>query len=136
MTMDTYKVSVTTTASPRQYRAQVRDFTLDLASDNQNRAGAYETILEALGACESIVMGSFYKKQEFHYQSFYYTLEGRQDTQSPRLGLDEIGVGVHFKTQETKKACQSFVDFAEATCPVMDNLTNTVPIKRTSVTVD
>ncbi|PTM23003.1 osmotically inducible protein OsmC [Lactobacillus sp. PFC-70] len=133
MSIDTYKVKITGSATSDRYQASVRDFSLELAPNSTQAANAYEAILEALGGCESIVMGSFYRKQKFTYRSFYLTLEGLQE--APTQGLSEIKVGVHFDTPENKKACTDFVEFAEATCPVMDNLTNTVPIKRTAVTI-
>ena len=35
----------------------------------------------------------------------------------------------HFDTDESKENTEKFVEFMENTCPVRDNLVNTVPIK-------
>ncbi|MFC6260900.1 OsmC family protein [Levilactobacillus fujinensis] len=135
MAMETFKVKVTGTDRPKAYQAAVRDFKVNFATDSPATVGSHEAILQALGACEAIVMASFKKQQNFTYRDFYYTLEGRKADDSQRLGLDRIGVAVHFNTDENKQKCHEFMEFAENTCPVMDNLTNTVPVKRTGVTV-
>jgi len=135
MAMETFKVRVTGTKRPNEYQATVRDFKVNFATDSPATVGSHEAILQALGACEAIVMASFNKQQNFTYRDFYYTLEGRKDDDSSRLGLDRIGVAVHFNTDESKQKCNEFMEFAENTCPVMDNLTNTVLVKRTGVTV-
>ena len=130
MAIETYKVSVSHKTSDKNYHIKVRDFNLTLSSEpNDSHANTYETILEALGACESIVMASFNKQKNFKYNSLYYTLIGNQD----QTGFSDIGVTVHFKTNESKQKCAEFVEFAENTCPVMDNLTHAVPITRTEV---
>lgn len=135
MAIDTYKVTVTGTNQADEYQATARDFKINLAPNSEHSVSSHEAILEALGACESIVMASFHKQQKFQYRDFYYTVAGTKAADSKRAGLDNIGVSIHFKTDETKQKCSEFMAFAENTCPVMDNLTNTVPIKRTGVTV-
>lgn len=135
MAMETFKVQVTRANKPDEYQAAVRDFKVKLAPDSTGTVSAHEAILQALGACEAIVMASFNKQQDFTYRSFYYTLEGLKSPAAQRPGMERIGVAVHFDTDESKQKCQEFMTFAENTCPVMDNLTNTVPIKRTGIEV-
>jgi uncharacterized OsmC-like protein len=133
MAITTYKSTVTSTDTPDIYQAQVRDFTInyDLTGrDNGYEEGMQpaEAILAALGACESIVAGSFKRKQHFDYTSFYIALEGQKNTDSTRPGLDAIHMTVHFRTPNSKAEAKKFVEFMENTCPVRDNLANTVPI--------
>jgi len=135
MAMETFKVQVTGTGQPNEYQAAVRDFKVKLAPDSTAATSSHEAILQALGACEAIVMASFNKQQDFTYRDFYYTVEGIKSGDSERPGMDRIGVAVHLNTDESKQKCHEFMDFAENTCPVMDNLTNTVPVKRTGVAV-
>ncbi|WP_353954811.1 OsmC family protein [Leuconostoc citreum] len=45
-----------------------------------------------------------------------------------RPGFDNIGVDIHFRTPKEKTEITKFVKFMEDTCPVRDNLVNTVPI--------
>lgn len=135
MAMETFKVQVTSTAKPNEYQATVRDFKVKLAPDSETAPSSHEAILQALGACEAIVMASFNQQQDFTYRDFYYTLAGTKPADSQRPGMARIGVAVHFDTDESKQKCHDFMTFAENTCPVMDNLTNTVPVKRTGVAV-
>ena len=133
MTVETFKAVVTSTATPDHYRATARDFMLNYSLNSPQAITPFEGVLASLGACESIVMASFHEKQNFTYRSVYFTLEGQEDDDA-RPGLDRILVSVHYDTDETRQASHDFVEFAENTCPVMDNLTNGVPIKRTAVT--
>lgn len=135
MAMETFKVQVTSTDQPKEYQATVRDFTVKLAPDSTTANSPHEAVLQALGACEAIVMASFNKQQGFTYRDVYYTLEGLKSSDAQRPGLERIGVAVHLDTPESKQKCQEFMTFTENTCPVMDNLTHTVPVKRTGVTV-
>lgn len=130
--MTTYKASVTSTGEANVYQAQVRDFKIKY--DLTGRKNGYkegldpkEALLCALGACESIVAGSFYRKQHFTYRSFYLVLNGTINDDRP--GFDEIKMDAHFDTDESKESTEKFVEFMENTCPVRDNLVNTVPIK-------
>ncbi|NLR10629.1 MULTISPECIES: OsmC family protein [Lactobacillaceae] len=135
MTMETFKARVTTTDRPNEYQAAVRDFTIRLAPDSPAATSSHEAVLQALGACEAIVMASFNKQQDFTYRDVYYTLEGTKPADVKRPGFDRIGVAVHLNTDEPKHKCQDFMTFTENTCPVMDNLTHTVPVKRTGIAV-
>lgn len=132
MAMDTYHVTVTGDATGDCYQATAREFDVAMSADDSKYLHPNEALLEALGSCESIVMAAFNQQQGFDYHSLYLTTTGQQNLQAC---LDEITVDVHFKTAETKQKCLEFVDFTEHSCPVMDNLTNTVPIKRTAVSV-
>lgn len=65
--MTTYKASVSSTEEENVYQAQVREF--QIKYDLTGRRNGYEegvvpeeALLCALGACESIVAGSFYRK--------------------------------------------------------------------------
>lgn len=129
MAVTTYKSVVTTTDTPHVYQAQVRDFTLNF--DTTGRHDGYEVgmqpneaILASLGACESIVAASFHHKQHFDYSSLYITLK------SSLAGdrLDDIHMDIHFRTNQSKEEAADFVEFMENTCPVRDNLVNTVPV--------
>ena len=133
MAMETFKVQVNSTDHPHEYQATVRDFRVKLAPDSTTAAHPHEAILQALGACEAIVVASFNKQQNFTYRDFYYTLAGTRSGERP--GMDHIGVAVHLNTDESPQKCREFMDFTENTCPVMDNLTHTVPVKRTGVAV-
>ena len=91
--MTTYMASVTSTGEANVYQAQVRDFKIKY--DLTGRKNGYkegldpkEALLCALGACESIVAGSFYRKQHFTYRSFYLVLNGTINDDRP--GFDEI----------------------------------------------
>jgi len=91
--MTTYKASVASTREANVYQAQVRDFKIKY--DLTGRRNGYEkgldpkeALLCALGACESIVAGSFYRKQHFTYRSFYLVLNGTINGDRP--GFDEI----------------------------------------------
>ncbi|MCI1975579.1 MAG: OsmC family protein [Limosilactobacillus sp.] len=130
--MTTYKATVTSTDEENVYQAQVRDFQIkfDLTGrDNGYEEGVTpkEAMLCSLGACESIVAGSFYRKQHFTYRSFYLVLNG--EVSGDRPGYDEITMDAHFDTDKSKADAEKFVEFMENTCPVRDNLVNTVPIK-------
>lgn len=133
MAITTYQATVTSTDTPNIYQAQVRDFTINF--DLTDRDNGYElgmkpeeAILASLGACESIVAGTFKRKQHFDYSSFYITLEGQKEADSSRPGLDTIHMTVHFRTPNSKAEAKKFVEFMENTCPVRDNLANKVPV--------
>lgn len=130
--MTTYKASVTSTDKDNVYQARVREFNLKM--DLTGRLNGYEegltpdeSLLCALGACESIVAASFYRKQHFSYRSFYLVLNGTASDKHP--GFAEINMDAHFNTDEAPSTAKNFVEFMENTCPVRDNLVNTVPIK-------
>lgn len=130
--MTTYKAIVTSTEKADVYQAQVRNFKIkyDLTGRQNGYAEGLvpeEALLCALGACESIVAGSFYRKQHFTYRSFYLVLNGISGDDRP--GFDEIRIDAHFNTDESEKSTEKFVEFMEATCPVRDNLVHTVPLK-------
>ncbi|GEO69877.1 OsmC family protein [Levilactobacillus acidifarinae] len=135
MTLETFKATVTSTATPNLYQASVRDFMLSFSPNSTTAISPLEGILASLGACESIVMASFHEREKFSYRSVYFTLEG-QEEDTDRPGLNRILVSVHYDTDETRQASHDFMEFAEGTCPVMDNLTNAVPITRMEVTTE
>lgn len=132
--MTTYKASVSNTDQPDLYQANVRDFSIkfDLSGNQdvfvQKGMNPGNALLSSLGACESIVAASFYRKKHFDYSSLYLTLSSDDLTQ-------EIHADVHFKTGKSKADTENFVDFIENTCPVLDNLANSVPLATKNIEI-
>lgn len=131
MAITTFKAKVVSTDDPNKYISYSRDFTVKFQTNELNNGydegiTPNEGILCALGACEDIVAASFYKKEKFEYSSLYIPVRG--EISGKRPGFDNIGIDIHFRTPKEKTEITKFVKFMEDTCPVRDNLVNTVPI--------
>lgn len=98
-----------------------------------------ETLLCALGACQSIVASAFAEANEFSFEEFHVELEGDLDPDGfmgladVRSGFQEIRFTMHFKTEESQEKAEAFADFIEKTCPVGDCLANGVKLVKSGV---
>ncbi|MGG4220646.1 OsmC family protein [Paenibacillus jamilae] len=98
-----------------------------------------ETLLCALGACQSIVASAFAEANDFSFDEFHIELEGDLDPDGfmgiadVRPGFQEIRFTMHFKTEESQEKAEAFADFIEKTCPVGDCLANGVKMVKAGV---
>lgn len=98
-----------------------------------------ETLLCALGACQTIVATAFAKSRGFAFESFRVELEGDLDIDGflgaadVRNGFQEIRYKMHFKTNETQERADAYADFIESVCPVSDCIENGVKLIRAGV---
>ncbi|KRL28020.1 OsmC family protein [Limosilactobacillus frumenti DSM 13145] len=137
MAVTVYKATVSSTDRPHKYIAHVRDFTMTFDEPRENGGlnegmRPEEAILCSLGACEDIVAGTFSKAKKFKYTSLYLPLSWSKNDADENQ-ISEIHMSAYFRTPNTKKEAKDFVEFMENTCPVRDNLANSVPIVTKSV---
>ncbi|HLQ40309.1 MAG TPA: OsmC family protein [Tetragenococcus sp.] len=89
-----------------------------------------ETLLNALGACMTIMAQSFASTKKINLKSFKVELEGKIDTDrlnkkaNVKVGFSKITANIHIKADNTTAEIQDFVDFIEKTCPVRDTIEN------------
>lgn len=132
MAITTYQATVTSTDTPNIYQAQVRDFTINFdltGRDNGYELGMKpeEAILASLGACESIVAGTFKRKRHFDLQSFWVDIEGdlgREDVADGdnRYKFTEIRYQPHLRSSESDEDIKQFLADVARKCPVENTL--------------
>lgn len=101
-----------------------------------------ETLLCALGACQTIVASAFASAHDFTFEEFHVEIEGDLDPDGflgladVRNGFQEIRYEMHFKTNESKEKVEEYVKFIEKTCPVGDCISNGVNLVLSGVVID
>ena len=101
-----------------------------------------ETLLCALGACQTIVAFSFAEYQNFQLDDFHVEIEGDLDPDGfmgladVRNGFQEIRYKMHFKTSETQEKAEAFAHFIESRCPVADSVENGVKLVSSGVVIE
>ncbi|MBK5201477.1 MAG: OsmC family protein [Spirochaetaceae bacterium] len=101
-----------------------------------------ETLLCALGACQTIVASAFAQLKNFNFEDFYVDIEGDLDPDGfmgladVRNGFQEIRYKMHFKTNESQEKTEAFAHFIETRCPVGDCLENGVKLVSSGVIRD
>lgn len=139
MSLTTFSVTVNSTEQQHRYQA-TSGSNFSIIFDAPRTQGGTNTgvtpnegLLEALGACESVVAGTFHRSHHFDFSSLYLAITGTHNSSRP--GFDEIHFTTHFRSPSTKSEITDFADFMDKTCPVHDNLTNAVPIKTVGIKV-
>lgn len=142
--LTTFKATARKLPSGLQVETNSRGFKIlmdepeDLGGTNAGM-NPVETLLCALGACQSIVASAFAEANEFTYEEFYVELEGDLDPDGfmgladVRPGFQEIRFSMHFKTKESQEKAEAFAEFIEKTCPVGDCLANGVKLVKAGV---
>ncbi len=139
MSLTTFTATVTSTDHPHRYQATSgSNFTITFDAPREEggtNTGVTpnEALLEALGACESVVAGTFHRSHHFDFSSLYLTFQGERSGKRP--GFDVIHMTTHLRSPSGQDEITQFADFMDDTCPVHDNLTNTVPIKTTRIKI-
>lgn len=101
-----------------------------------------ETVLCALGACQSIVARAYAKKFNIRLEDFWVEVEGDLDTDGfmnisdVRRGYSDIRYTFHIKTDAPQEQVHEFVQFIERTCPVGDTIANPVNLKLNGVIIE
>ena len=101
-----------------------------------------EGVLSCLGSCQVITAAAFAKSENFKYEECFVEVEGDFDsegfmgTPGVSVGYSELRFTVHFKTDESQEKCDKFAELMAARCPVEDNLTHGVTIKRGHVVIE
>lgn len=132
------------TATEVRTEARQHTFTIDEPADlggTDRGATPVEHLLAALGACQVITFQVWADKLGIALDSVEIALEGDLDLRGffgldpdVRPGFETIRVAVTIAGPETKDRYAQLIDTVERHCPVLDNLSTTVPVE-TTVTV-
>jgi uncharacterized OsmC-like protein len=102
-----------------------------------------ETLLCALGACQTIVAMAFAQSQNIDLQDFWVDVEGDLDPDgfmkgAPgiRPGFQEVRFTMHIKSNSPEDKLQAFQKFIESRCPVGDTLSKGVAIKPGKIVIE
>lgn len=137
------KVTVTKIDNGYAVRGEAGGFTILI--DEPKSAGGddlgmnpMQTLLCALGACQSMVARSYAEAYNVDISGLSIELEGTTDPhQEPRHpGLREVEYTMHFKTGASAEDAERFADFIEKRCPVVNTLTHEVKMIRKGIEIE
>lgn len=144
----TFKSNTRTLSEGLQVESVSRNFKMlidepeQLGGSNEGMSPV-EAVLCALGSCQAIVVKAFAKAQGLDIEDFSVDVEGDIDldgflhkNENVRKGFQEIRYTMHFKTNESRKKIEKFVEFVEDTCPVGDTIANKVDIVQSSIEIE
>ncbi len=122
--------------------SRVRDF--EFTMDEPTNLGGtdqgmnpVEALLSAVGGCKVIVAQSFARAKKIKLNRIKVTVDGELDTDGftgknpeAKVGLTDLDTHYQIDADNTKEEIEDFVDFIEATCPVMDTIENKPKMKK------
>ncbi|MFD1417722.1 OsmC family protein [Companilactobacillus keshanensis] len=135
MANKTYKATVTSIEG-YEVESQVRDFnaTLDepLSSGGTNKGiNPVETLLSALGACETMVAKSFAKSQGIVLRRIKVEVQGVLDSDgytgknsNAKVGFSKLTSKFYVDADNTEEEVKEYIDFVTKHCPVHDTIEN------------
>lgn len=122
--------------------SRVRDFEFTM-DEPKNLGGTdqgmnpVEALLSAVGGCKVIVAQSFARAKRIKLNSIKITVDGELDTDGftgknpeAKVGLTDLDTHYQIDADNTKEEIEEFVDFIEATCPVIDTIANKPNMKK------
>jgi len=122
--------------------SRVRDFEFTM-DEPKNLGGTdqgmnpVEALLSAVGGCKVIVAQSFARAKKIKLNSIKITVDGELDTDGftgknpeAKVGLTDLDTYYQIDADNTKEEIEDFVDFIEATCPVIDTIANKPNMKK------
>ncbi len=122
--------------------SRVRDFEFTM-DEPKNLGGTdqgmnpVEALLSAVGGCKVIVAQSFARAKKIKLNSIKITVDGELDTDGftgknpeAKVGLTDLDTHYQIDADNTKEEIEDFVDFIEATCPVIDTIANKPNMKK------
>ncbi|MBW4827467.1 MAG: OsmC family protein [Clostridiaceae bacterium] len=114
-----------------------RDFeiTLDEPKDlggNDLGMNPVECLLNAIGACKTIVARSFAEAHNLDIKNIRIEVEGTLNPngflgldKDAKIGFSSLETNYYFESDEDEEKLQEFIKFVDGNCPVMDTIVNT-----------
>ncbi len=122
--------------------SRVRDFEFTM-DEPKNLGGTdqgmnpVEALLSSVGGCKVIVAQSFARAKKIKLNSIKVTVDGEMDTDGftgknpeAKVGLTDLDTHYQIDADNTKEEIEDFVDFIEATCPVIQTIADAPNMKK------